>query len=507
MITAGELVERLSATNLNGKRSEEECLQGIVQVTAEIKCDPLNAKLLVDRASLYLECDRSAHALADIVRASENALLLRWPSDMLDSTRVQLNLLMIGVTSSIDCGWLDYAENLASRYVGLGPVGEVLQKDAKSKIDAAKSKTVAMRKGFNNTKLASVHGSAGQLTLSEIQSLMPKSYINPDIKDLPAPDRSVAGGGRHPASVIAKFDAIKGKWPVKLVHGNHGFSVIATKNIKYLETIMEDPCSVADMRSFNQCYHCQKPETKVPCSNPICLVKYCSPLCKIVAEKTYHVPEICGNPVKDIKKFCSTGVSSSSNIPMLILKMLGMALAARKPNEKYISVRPADLPPFESLMRRHVNETELNGGNSCQNLHFWQQFFNIFAEDVNISTDPLLDLQWISDLYLSIMPNFVGVGEHSGEKLRDIGVGLLTIGTFVNHSCEPNAGYRYKRGTGKTISFLARRDIKKGEEVCINYVDTDAPYEDRRNALLRQYGFECDCAKCVRQGKMHQNKK
>ena len=33
-------------------------------------------------------------------------------------------------------------------------------------------------------------------------------------------------------------------------------------------------------------------------------------------------------------------------------------------------------------------------------------------------------------------------------------------------------------------------------QVCLSYIDEDAPYHDRR-AALADYGFTCECDKCV----------
>jgi hypothetical protein len=43
---------------------------------------------------------------------------------------------------------------------------------------------------------------------------------------------------------------------------------------------------------------------------------------------------------------------------------------------------------------------------------------------------------------------------------------------------------------------LALRDIAPGEEITICYVDQEATLEERKIAL-RDYGFECDCERCV----------
>jgi SET domain-containing protein len=51
---------------------------------------------------------------------------------------------------------------------------------------------------------------------------------------------------------------------------------------------------------------------------------------------------------------------------------------------------------------------------------------------------------------------------------------------YINHSCEPNA---YMRGApGNKIIFFALRDIKKGEEITINYRDPEHPEKCRCGA-------------------------
>ena len=44
--------------------------------------------------------------------------------------------------------------------------------------------------------------------------------------------------------------------------------------------------------------------------------------------------------------------------------------------------------------------------------------------------------------------------------------------------------------------ILALRDIDPGEEITISYVDAELPLEERTDGL-RDYGFECDCDRCL----------
>jgi hypothetical protein len=39
-------------------------------------------------------------------------------------------------------------------------------------------------------------------------------------------------------------------------------------------------------------------------------------------------------------------------------------------------------------------------------------------------------------------------------------------------------------------------DIEEGDEITVSYVDPTWPRELRRQTLKRDYGFDCNCAKC-----------
>ena len=67
----------------------------------------------------------------------------------------------------------------------------------------------------------------------------------------------------------------------------------------------------------------------------------------------------------------------------------------------------------------------------------------------------------------------------------------------VNHSCSPNAEVHFL-GEGSEATLLAKRTIEIGEELSISYIDDNerVSFHERR-ASLRDYGFECDCAKCT----------
>ena len=82
---------------------------------------------------------------------------------------------------------------------------------------------------------------------------------------------------------------------------------------------------------------------------------------------------------------------------------------------------------------------------------------------------------------------------------------LFHVGSYVNHSCDPNTVLSLEaRGHGvrlRTVGkWLACRPVDKGEEVTVSYVDTLLPVAARQEHLEFAYGFKCDCNRCVDEG-------
>ncbi|GAB2233828.1 hypothetical protein Droror1_Dr00003057 [Drosera rotundifolia] len=77
------------------------------------------------------------------------------------------------------------------------------------------------------------------------------------------------------------------------------------------------------------------------------------------------------------------------------------------------------------------------------------------------------------------------------------GTAFFPLQSCMNHSCHPNAK-AFKRDEDKDgqATIIAQRPIKVGEEVTICYIDEDLPLEERQ-ALLADYGFICECPKCL----------
>ena len=62
----------------------------------------------------------------------------------------------------------------------------------------------------------------------------------------------------------------------------------------------------------------------------------------------------------------------------------------------------------------------------------------------------------------------------------------------LNHSCDPNTSVWF---VNDMVMVLAKRNIVKGEEICVSYVPV-ANDKFQRKSKLDFYGFECKCDRC-----------
>lgn len=81
----------------------------------------------------------------------------------------------------------------------------------------------------------------------------------------------------------------------------------------------------------------------------------------------------------------------------------------------------------------------------------------------------------------------------------DKGPAILLTGSIFNHSCNPNIIFGKKNDI---MCFFTIRDIKKDEELCNSYTNIFKSTKYRKLHLLSQYGFECDCDRCLKNKKI-----
>jgi hypothetical protein len=85
----------------------------------------------------------------------------------------------------------------------------------------------------------------------------------------------------------------------------------------------------------------------------------------------------------------------------------------------------------------------------------------------------------------------------AGDVGANAGTAMYSKLSLLNHSCDPNLDV--VMGPAAAMAVVARRSIRRGEELRIAYLDCSAPVVERRKKLLHGYGFSCDCDMCKQQ--------
>ncbi|XP_042408542.1 histone-lysine N-methyltransferase ASHR2-like [Zingiber officinale] len=88
-----------------------------------------------------------------------------------------------------------------------------------------------------------------------------------------------------------------------------------------------------------------------------------------------------------------------------------------------------------------------------------------------------------------------------GGDRRVRAYGIYPNASFFNHDCLPNAcRFDYvdqARENNTDIVVRAIHDIPVGREVCLSYFPVTWRYLERQTRLMEDYGFRCECDRCV----------
>lgn len=83
---------------------------------------------------------------------------------------------------------------------------------------------------------------------------------------------------------------------------------------------------------------------------------------------------------------------------------------------------------------------------------------------------------------------------------------LSPLFCMINHSCEPNL-YWCSQPDHSTLKITAKRDIKKGEQLLLEYDQFQGKNSlaDRRERYRKWLGSDCQCTRCVREERKGNN--
>ena len=132
---------------------------------------------------------------------------------------------------------------------------------------------------------------------------------------------------------------------------------------------------------------------------------------------------------------------------------------------------------------------------AAENLEQWTQrmFTQLFMRDDDDSgpleaTPTLEACKWA-----------LNVAATNVHAARDPTRGVLGIlASMMEHSCEPTAMLEIgPTKEGSVFTLKTSVDVKEGDPLTICYVGYHLPRDERRRQLAFQYGFHCECKRCL----------
>lgn len=71
---------------------------------------------------------------------------------------------------------------------------------------------------------------------------------------------------------------------------------------------------------------------------------------------------------------------------------------------------------------------------------------------------------------------------------------LFILPSYFNHACAANASYNFYGNVMIVHSIL---DLKQGDEITLPYISPLTIYSERKERLLKHWGFTCECRLCA----------
>lgn len=315
-----------------------------------------------------------------------------------------------------------------------------------------------------------------------------------------------------------------------------GKGLIATSDIEEGEVIWkEDPFIIApewdlfDLQlKSTACAYCTTPlvdspiaGSPIPCpasiSSAFCPARFCNRLCLSRSAKTHPLLCPAQNPAS-VPLMKWTKDRQWMALHALAQCMSRILLASQKDE----ATLRADWEVMRGLaalgMEERFNYSFKSTGNAEPDRSSWKKAHQLCVQAFK-EPKTVPEKKKLARLLKKPLPADVEreLFEYDPCFLRNLGSmslnleghgGLYTLHSHLNHSCRPNASVRHldQRTALSRITIVAKRPIKKGEELLISYVNPELRYETRQSEL-QGWGFgSCRCQRCLEEEKQAKEK-
>ena len=298
------------------------------------------------------------------------------------------------------------------------------------------------------------------------------------------------------------------------VGADDDIAVVATRDLFPGEVIATDTQRIAIVdtvseRDAPRCGNCfvLLPDGGEPATSACCAERYCSPTCRSGALQTYHSP---GGPLCRGALPATTAPHPALGVMCAPIQLLGrLASAFLNSPESRRGVHPL-AHPLLSRWKPDFRPVRPIRTPFAFDAHVRAPVRVLRGLGVDVFRDQRWDTWVVLHLVNRISVNFLahllaagaraeeegdpagGPRSGGGEEAPGTVYSLGFLLPLFNHACDPNLATEDGIG-GRTIK--ARRVIKKGEELTVNYVDLGLS-KDERDSKLKCWFDSCRCDGC-----------
>ncbi|KAM8945522.1 histone-lysine N-methyltransferase SMYD3 [Pelodytes ibericus] len=223
------------------------------------------------------------------------------------------------------------------------------------------------------------------------------------------------------------------------------------------------------------CHHCLRRNTNLLRCSQCKFARYCDVQCQKAAWP-------------DHKRECICLKSVLPNVPTDSVRLVGKLILKLLQQPECASEELYTISDLQSHMKELSEEMKDGLGQLVTTLE-------VYLKKEIKDSSPLPPGCHILELFGKVTCNSFTI---SDGEMQDIGVGLYPSMSLLNHSCDPNCVIVFE---GRCLFLRTVKEIPKGEELTICYIDVMMPSHKRQDQLQRQYCFTCDCHRCLSRDK------
>ncbi|KAL8793033.1 MAG: hypothetical protein Q9195_004344 [Heterodermia aff. obscurata] len=267
----------------------------------------------------------------------------------------------------------------------------------------------------------------------------------------------------------------------------NAYGVFAREDILKGTRLLSDMSVYSATNVYNGqfCAACCGPINDGRVSMDCCDAIFCSSGCQKDAMNNYH-RILCGKDftwMEDPSKK-ATGEFSHALVPSLMLKILATAVQQNTKPLRVTCVNTLDAG---------LGKVALSSFTFFENVAAPSKILQSLG--VDIFADVRFDTWILQMLFLRLENNKQG-----SQTGKQIWCGLNPLFTMFNHDCDPAANwYASNKTGGGPLKVRAIRDIKKGDQIFVSYVDVSFTEEARRKSVQLYIGKICECTRCLRE--------